>query len=108
MRGPQDFVKKMLDEYGVRRKTTVKLLREIPGVKCPDPRGAFYAFPDVSSFGKSDREISKELLQIGVTLTAGSPFGPGGEGHVRISYATGLKEIVEGTRRLRNYFDALK
>ena len=108
LKGPQDFVKKMLDEYGVRRKTTVRLLREIAGIKCPDPRGAFYAFPDVSSFRKSDREISKELLQMGVTLTAGSPFGPGGEGHVRISYATGLKDIIEGTRRLKSYFDALR
>ena len=107
LKGPQDFVKKMLDEYGVRRKTAVKLLREIAGVKCPDPRGAFYAFPDVSSFGKSDREISKELLQVGVTLTAGSPFGPGGEGHLRVSYATGLKDIVEGMQRLKNYFKAL-
>jgi len=108
LNGPQDFVKKMLDEYNTRRKTTVKLMREISGIKCPEPRGAFYVFPDVSSFGKNDREVSNELLQVGVTLTAGSPFGPGGEGHVRISYATGLKNIHEGIRRIRSYFEGIQ
>jgi len=108
LNGPQGFVKKMLEEYNTRRKTTVKLVREISGVKCPEPRGAFYVFPDVSSFRKNDREISKDLLQVGVTLTAGSPFGPGGEGHLRISYATGLKDIVEGMRRLKSRFEALR
>jgi aspartate aminotransferase len=105
--GPQDFVYRMLEEYGRRGKAALKLIRQIPGIKCTEPRGAFYLFPDVSSYGRPDTEIAKGLLEHGVSLTPGTPFGPGGVGHIRVSYATAIDEIVEGVKRMKGYFESL-
>jgi len=107
LNGPQDSVYKMLEEYGRRRKTALKLIREIPGMRCAEPRGAFYLFPDVSGYGKPDTEIAKDLLEHGVSLTPGTPFGPGGAGHIRVSYATAMDDITEGMKRMREYFESL-
>lgn len=107
LNGPQDFVKRMLEEYNRRREASLRLLQMIPGIKCTEPKGTFYLFPDVSSFGKPDQEISKGLLDAGVAITAGTPFGPGGEGHIRVSYATGLNNITEGMQRMHCYFESL-
>jgi len=105
--GPQDSVHSMLEEYGRRRKTTLKLIQEIPGIRCTEPKGAFYLFPDISSYGKPDTEIAKGLLENGVSLTPGTPFGLGGSGHIRVSYATGMSNIVEGVKRMREYFKSV-
>jgi aminotransferase len=83
-------------------------MREIPRIECAEPQGAFYLFPDVTSYGKTDREISRGLLENGVSLTPGTPFGPGGSGHIRISYATSMDDIVEGMKRMGNYFESLQ
>ena len=107
LNGPQDSVRRMLDEYSQRRNTAMRLIREMPGVKCVEPSGAFYLFPNVSSFGKPDTDIARDLLESGVSLTAGTPFGLGGNGHLRISYSTGMADIVEGMRRMREYFKSL-
>jgi aminotransferase len=108
LNGPQDSVKTMLDEYSRRRRTILKLMREIPRIECAEPQGAFYLFPDVTSYGKTDREISRGLLENGVSLTPGTPFGPGGSGHIRVSYATSMDDIVEGMKRMGNYFESLQ
>jgi len=108
LNGPQDSVQRMLEEYGRRRKTALRLIQGIPRIKCAEPKGAFYLFPDVSSFGKLDTEITKDLLEWGVSLTPGTPFGPGGNGHIRVSYATGMDDIIEGMRRMREYFESLQ
>lgn len=108
LNGPQDSVKTMHDEYARRRRVILSLMRDIPGIKCAEPQGAFYLFPDITSSGKSDREISKGLLENGVSLTPGSPFGPGGSGHIRVSYATSMDDMLEGMRRMRNYFESLQ
>ena len=107
LNGPQDSVQRMLEEYARRRKTALKLIREIPGMRCAEPRGAFYLFPDVSGYDKPDTEITKGLLEHGVSLTPGTPFGPGGAGHVRVSYATAMDDITEGMKRMREYFESL-
>ncbi len=107
LNGPQDFVKRMLEEYNRRREVSLKYLKMISGIRCAEPKGAFYLFPDISSFGKSDSEVSQSLLEAGVAVTAGTPFGPGGKGHIRISYATGLDNIIEGMQRMRSYFESL-
>ena len=106
--GPQDSVKTMLEEYTRRRSIILKLVQDIPGIECAEPQGAFYLFPDITSFRKSDRDISRGLLESGVSLTPGSPFGPGGAGHIRVSYATSMDDILEGMRRMREYFDSLQ
>lgn len=87
LEGPDDGVREMRDEYRRRRDIVVDGLNAIPGVYCRSPDGAFYAFADVSSFGKSCRDIADLLLMEGfVAVLPGTDFGEGGEGFIRISY----------------------
>lgn len=110
MRGSMDSVPVMLAEYSKRRKRIVEGLREIDGVTCEWPGGAFYAFPDVSAHleGKNPlaqncTELAKELLdKAHVALVPGAAFGA--PGFLRISYATSLERIEEGLRRLSRFF----
>ena len=113
MTGPMDAVPPMLAEYEKRRKRIVEGLRKIPGVTCEWPGGAFYAFPNISSFlkngdqgpalAKSCTEISKQLLdQAQVAVVPGEAFGA--PGYLRLSYATSIERIDEGLRRLEKFF----
>jgi len=98
----------MRKEYDERRKTTVKLLNQIDGVTCKTPKGAFYAFPNVSEYTTNSAQLTEKLLQNkGVSLTPGSVFGANGEGHLRISYATSMQDILEGVKRLEEYLHSL-
>lgn len=87
LEGPQGVVAEMLAEYDRNRALVVKALNSLPGVNCPTPEGAFYAFPKVDS--ADSLEYAQCLLDgAGVALTPGVAFGPTGEGRVRISFAT--------------------
>jgi aspartate aminotransferase len=107
MRGPQDSVSVMLAEYRRRRDFIVRRLREIPGVTCTEPQGAFYAFPNVSAVLREDGirdtlEFAGRLLQHEyVSVVPGEAFGA--EGHVRISYATSMQELERGLARLDSF-----
>jgi aspartate aminotransferase len=109
MRGGMDTVPPMLAEYAKRRKRIVEGLREIPGVACEWPGGAFYAFPNVSAhlqgrnpLANSCTELAKELLEKAhVALVPGEAFGA--PGFLRLSYATSLERIEEGLRRLNKF-----
>lgn len=111
LRGPQDSVKAMLAEYSRRRDRIVAGLREIPGVKCRMPEGAFYVYPNVGAYiGKNGiadaTELAERLLdEVNVALVPGPAFGTGP--HVRISYATSTEQIDEGVRRLKDFFAKL-
>jgi len=108
LKGSQDCVDQMVKEYDRRRKTIVKGLNDMPGITCPTPRGAFYAFPDFSALKKPSEEIVEKLLEEeGVCTTAGSIFGTHGEGHIRLSYATSLNVIIEAMEKLRNFVEKL-
>jgi aspartate/methionine/tyrosine aminotransferase len=108
LKGPQDCVDDMLKEYDKRRKTIVRKLNEIPGIKCPMPKGAFYVFPDFSSFKKESEQITEGLLEKeGVCSTAGSVFGTFGEHHIRFSYAASLNTILEAMDRLKDFVKTL-
>jgi aspartate aminotransferase len=107
--GPQDCVETMRRAFDERRVAMVRLLRAIPGVQCRDPKGAFYAFPDVSAFvGKrtaegaqlpGDVELCDWLLDVAkVAVVPGSGFGA--PGHVRLSYACSMANIEDGVGRL--------
>ena len=96
-------------EFDKRRKVMVKALREIPGVTCVEPQGAFYAFPDLSSFigkktaeGKTianDAQLCEYLIEAArVAVVPGSAFGA--PGYVRLSYATSMKNVEEGVSRI--------
>jgi aspartate aminotransferase len=102
--GPQDSVATMLAEYTRRREWLLNALNEIPGLKCPQPEGAFYAFPDVRGCLKgrmsTSEDFATELLEKEQTVvTDGAGFGA--EGFIRISYATSLERLEEGVKRIR-------
>ena len=99
---PQDFVQEMVDEYAVRRELIVQGLNSIPGIVCSPPEGAFYAFADIRGTGFADSAefASWALRETGVALTPGSAFGEGGEGHVRLSFATSREVVEKATTRL--------
>jgi aspartate/methionine/tyrosine aminotransferase len=92
----------MAAEFRRRRDWFVAALNSIPGLRCPMPAGAFYVFPNIASFGLPSHEFSLKLLEIGhVTSVWGSAYGPTGEGHVRMSYATSLERLQEAVERMR-------
>jgi aspartate aminotransferase len=104
--GPQESVGKMLAEYTARRAWLLQALREIPGFKCSEPEGAFYAFPDVRGCLKKDLKTSGEFAQRlleeeHTVVTDGAGFGT--EGYVRISYATSMAQIQEGVKRIKRF-----
>ncbi len=102
LRGDFSTVEEMRQSFRQRRDLTVAALNALPGVRCAMPKGAFYVFPDIRSYGRSSREMADYLLErAGVALLAGSDFGPGGEGFLRISYATAWEQIREGIERMR-------
>lgn len=106
--GPQDSVDEMRAEFKKRRDWLVDALNKIEGISCKLPRGAFYAFPDISSFGLSSKEFVDRLLdEEGVALAWGTSFGEYGEGHIRISYATSLDNLKEAVNRIKRFTERL-
>jgi aspartate aminotransferase len=104
LNGPQDSVANMLAEYTRRREWLLGALNDIPGLRCPQPEGAFYAFPDVRGCFKgrlhTSGEFANQLLEKEQTVvTDGAGFGA--EGFIRISYATSLDRLEEGVKRIR-------
>jgi len=98
--GPQDEIARRGAEFRKRRDVIVNGLNAIPGVTCRRPAGAFYAFPNISSFGLSSKDMAEYLLEeAGVASLWGSSFGSYGEGYLRLSYASSLeilKKAVAG------------
>ncbi len=111
LKGPQDCVEHMRQEYIKLRDHVVKGLREIPGVTCTLPEGAFYAYPNVSSFFgkgglKSASDVAGRLLrEAHVATVPGEGFGT--KEHIRISYATSVAELDRGLQRMRKFFKSL-
>jgi aspartate/methionine/tyrosine aminotransferase len=99
--GPQDAPDAMRAEFIARRSLIVEGLNAIPGVSCVMPHGAFYAFPNVSSFGRSSNEIADHLLyDAGVCGLSGTAFGSYGEGYLRFSYANSRENISAALERV--------
>jgi aspartate aminotransferase len=114
--GPQDFIQKMLSEFDKRRKYMVDRLNAIEGVSCRTPVGAFYAFPNVSSyFGKkfNDNLVNNSLdlstyflEQAKVAMVPGSAFGD--DKYIRLSYATSMDNIKKGIDRIEEALGKLE
>jgi len=110
MTGTMGTVPLMLAEYAKRRKRIVDGLNAIPGVKCAQPGGAFYAFPDVSAHLNGPHAVAKDTTELAalllerarVALVGGDAFGA--PGYLRLSYATSIERIEEGLRRLEKFF----
>jgi aspartate aminotransferase len=102
--GEQSIVLEMMASYRRRRDLLVEGLNNIHGVKCDVPKGAFYAFADISSFGLSSLEFSTRALnECGVALLPGTDFGPNGEGFVRLSFASSEDRLIEAISRLETF-----
>jgi aspartate/methionine/tyrosine aminotransferase len=100
--GPQDEVDVMVREFQARRDLIVNGLNEVPGFKCLLPKGAFYAFPDISDTGMTGAELADKLLyEGGVCGLSGTAFGQVGKYHLRFSYATSRENIAEALRRIK-------
>jgi aspartate/methionine/tyrosine aminotransferase len=107
--GPQDESEAMVEEFRARRRLIVDGLNAIPGVTCLPPAGAFYAFPNIKSFGLPSKQVADYLLnEGGVALLSGSAFGPEGEGYLRLSYANSRENITEALERMRVAFERLR
>ncbi|MHA6625502.1 aminotransferase class I/II-fold pyridoxal phosphate-dependent enzyme [Pseudonocardia sichuanensis] len=103
---PDDEVDAMVADYDRRRRVFVKGLRET-GLECPEPGGAFYAFPSIRSSGLDSETFAERLLHAEhVAVVPGSVFGPSGEGHVRCSYATALPLLEEALVRIDRFLRA--
>jgi len=94
----------MLSEYQKRRDLITELFNKIPGVKCFNPKGAFYVFPDFSAVGLSSQTLAELLLKkAGVCTTPGIVFGKKYDNHLRFSYSASLTEIQEGIAVLTEF-----
>nr|WP_321524597.1 pyridoxal phosphate-dependent aminotransferase [uncultured Cohaesibacter sp.] len=107
MTGPQDAADAMMAEFDTRRKAVVAALNELPNVSCVMPKGAFYAFPNVSGTGFKAKALSSLLLEeAGVATIGGPDFGVHGEGHIRLSYANSLENILKAVERMGDFLES--
>ena len=98
----QDAVDEMCKAFDNRRRVIVRALNQIPGFRCVEPGGAFYAFPNIEGTGLSAREAQDRFLnEAGVATIAGTSFGAWGEGYLRFSYANSVEAIREAIRRIK-------
>lgn len=104
----QECVEEMKRHYRRRRQIIVDGLNEIDGIRCLAPKGAFYAFANITATGLSSKEFAMRLLREKAVVTVpGTGFGEGGEGFVRLSYATSEETIREGLNRIREFVESL-
>ena len=108
LEGPQDAPRAMMDEFRVRRDLVVDGLNELPGVTCRAPKGAFYAFPNVSGTALPADELADRLLtEAGVAVLAGSAFGAVGRDNLRLSYANTRENLSAALERMDTFLRGL-
>ena len=104
LKGPQDSVAAMRDEFDRRRRAVVAGLNRLPGVSAVTPRGAFYAFPNIAKTGWKAKLLASALLEeAGVATIGGPDFGVHGEGYLRLSYANSLENIERALTRMAEF-----
>jgi aspartate aminotransferase len=107
--GDQSEAEAMIAEFKARREIVVEGLRSIPGVICHKPQGAFYVFPNIKAYTEKHKRTSLEVQRLllheyGVAVLAGTCFGPGGEGYLRLSYANSRENIAAALEIMREAF----
>ena len=103
LRNGDEAVAAMKEEYDMRRRLMVSGFNEL-GLTCREPKGAFYAFPCISSTGLSSDEFCEKLLYAEkVAVVPGTAFGQGGEGYIRASYCYSTEHISEALRRIAHF-----
>jgi len=101
--GPQTAVAAMMKTFDERRRLIVSGLNAIPGLRCVNPKGAFYAFPNIEGTGMASKALEVKLLnEAGVAVLSGAAFGQYGEGYLRFSYASSTDNIREALRRVKD------
>lgn len=96
------LTRQRIEQYQKLRDIMVSELNQIPGVSCPTPAGAIYAFPDIRGTGLSSQQFAKTVLEKGgVATVPGTCFGPGGEGHVRLCYLREESLIREACQQMK-------
>jgi aspartate/methionine/tyrosine aminotransferase len=104
--GPQEPVAEMVAEFDRRRRVVVEGLNALPGVSCATPKGAFYAFPNVSKTGWKSKPLASALLEdAGVATIGGPDFGVFGEGYIRLSYANSTENILRALDRMQAFLE---
>jgi aspartate aminotransferase len=99
--GPQDQVEAVVAEYQRRRDVLVAGLNEMPGMRCHEPAGAFYAFPNVRALGRTSTWLANYLIdEAGVAVLPGNAFGEGGEGYLRLCFANSMENIESALERI--------
>ncbi|WP_297963968.1 aminotransferase class I/II-fold pyridoxal phosphate-dependent enzyme [uncultured Anaerovibrio sp.] len=107
LRHGEKYMRKMVSEYDKRRRLIYDGLQKA-GLKCFEPKGAFYIFPDITSTGLSSEDFAEKILmQEHVALVPGNAFGECGEGFVRCSYATSIEQISEALARIEHFVSHL-
>jgi aspartate/methionine/tyrosine aminotransferase len=102
LKGPQEAAEAVVAEYRRRRDALVSGLNDIPGVSCRTPQGAFYAFPNIASFGRSADWLAEYLLEeAGVALLPGTSFGKYGEGYLRLCFANSMENILRALEQIK-------
>ena len=105
--GPQDCVAEMVAEFDRRRQVVVAGLNDLPNVTCRTPKGAFYAFANISQTGWKAKDLASALLEeAGVAVIGGPDFGVHGEGFLRLSYANSTENIERAITRMDNFLGA--
>lgn len=100
----QGLVEERVREFRERRDLLVRLLNDLPGVSCRTPGGAFYVFPRITDTGRTSAELASELLEeAGVAVLDGGTFGAGGEGFLRLSYASSRENLERACQRIGDY-----
>lgn len=108
LEGPHDASNAMVAEFKRRRDIFLTGLREIPGISCQQPVGAFYLFPNITELGQSSQEFADLLLYQGhVAALSGHGFGDCGEGYLRFSYANSVENIRKALERISDCVDSL-
>lgn len=103
--GPQERVAEMVAEFDRRRVFVHSALNGVKGFRCRLPRGAFYAFPNITETGLTSQQVESRLLEeANVAVVSGTSFGALGEGFIRVSYAASMDELVEATERIKRLF----
>jgi len=106
LRGPQDYISNFVSEIKKRRDLVVKRLNEMPGLSCPTPKGAFYAFPKIEDnrFGTDKEFVTKLLESKGVLTVHGSGFGEKyGSGHFRLVYLPSLEVLDSAMNKIEEF-----
>lgn len=107
--GPRTEIDAMMAEFDRRRVAVVEGLNSLPGVTCRDPKGAFYAFPNVKGTGQDGRVVADRLLQeAGVAVLSGTAFGDYGDGYLRLSYANSMENIQEAIEAMRGLLETMQ